>query len=89
MSGMGLRDFINKQQGGSRNRHFRRWKDEGDHSATVFIHPAGQILALWRHPFMRVEAREDKVTRVQHLHTLSMHGRSELEGPAYEVVADA
>jgi hypothetical protein len=66
MSGMGLRDFINKQQGrGGGSRHFRRWKDEGDHSATVFIHPAGQILALWRHPFMRVEAREDKVTRVQ------------------------
>jgi len=29
----------------------------------------------------------DKVTRVQHLHTLSMRGRSEEEGPAYEVIA--
>lgn len=29
----------------------------------------------------------DKVTRVQHLHTLSMRGRTEREGPRYEVVA--
>lgn len=29
----------------------------------------------------------DKVTRVQHLHTLSMRGRTEQEGPRYEVVA--
>ena len=29
----------------------------------------------------------DKVTRVQHLHTLSMRGRTEAEGPRYEVVA--
>lgn len=29
----------------------------------------------------------DKVTRVQHLHTMSMRGRSEAEGPRYEVVA--
>lgn len=29
----------------------------------------------------------DKVTRVQHLHALSMRGRSEEEGPRYEVVA--
>jgi hypothetical protein len=29
----------------------------------------------------------DKVTRVQHLHTLSMRGRTEEEGPRYEVVA--
>lgn len=29
----------------------------------------------------------DKVTRVQHLHTMSMRGRSEEEGPRYEVVA--
>lgn len=29
----------------------------------------------------------DKVTRVQHLHTLSMRGRTEAQGPAYEVVA--
>lgn len=29
----------------------------------------------------------DKVTRVQHLHTLSMRGRTEDEGPRYEVVA--
>ena len=29
----------------------------------------------------------DKVTRVQHLHTLSMRGRSVEEGPRYEVVA--
>lgn len=29
----------------------------------------------------------DKVTRVQHLHTLSMRGRTAEQGPAYEVVA--
>lgn len=29
----------------------------------------------------------DKVTRVQHLHTLSMRGRTAAQGPAYEVVA--
>jgi hypothetical protein len=29
----------------------------------------------------------DKVTRVQHLHTMSMRGRTEQEGPAYEVIA--
>ena len=29
----------------------------------------------------------DKVTRVQHLHTLSMRGRTEEQGPAWEVVA--
>ena len=29
----------------------------------------------------------DKVTRVQHLHTLSMRGRTAEQGPAWEVVA--
>jgi hypothetical protein len=29
----------------------------------------------------------DKVTRVQHLHSLSMRGRTEAQGPAYDVVA--
>jgi hypothetical protein len=29
----------------------------------------------------------DKVTRVQHLHTLSMRGRKDREGPRYEVIA--
>jgi hypothetical protein len=27
------------------------------------------------------------VTRVQHLHTMSMRGRTEAQGPAYDVVA--
>lgn len=63
MSGMGIDDFLKHSNRGGKRKFLKGWRNAEPYAINVFLHPQASILALWRHPWQRVNVSEDRETK--------------------------
>lgn len=66
MSGstMSLQEFLGHSARGPKRNYLSGWKQNPPYSTLVWLHTMASLIAVWRHPFHELVAKEDKATRV-------------------------
>ena len=62
-TGVSLAQWMTQNSGGGKNSYVKDWKERG--FIQFWLHPTAQILSVYRHPFVRIYAKEDRTTQVK------------------------